>query len=161
MAVPTAGALLAIAQYDTIDSRLDNIEGTGDAAVSAESATQGNTTSTSYTSTISAGTCPSVTVSLVAGQQCLVIVSAELTSSTTSAASSFSFAVSGAATEAATDMRSARSTLTTGITCCRQTLYSAASTGSYTFQSQIRSSAAGTATSVNRKITAIPLPYTP
>lgn len=159
MTAPTAGGRTLISQADAFDSRLTNIETAGDAGQSASNATTGNTTSTSYTSTISAGSCPSVTVTLAAGQNCMVIVTAELSSSATTAASSFSFAVSGAATEAATDARSARSTLATGATFSRPTLYTAVSAGSYTFQSQIRSSAAGTATSAQRNIIAQPLAY--
>lgn len=154
-----AGAKILSSDWSGLDTRLDNIETAGDGGQTAENATSGTTTSTSYTSTISAGSCPSVTVTLAAGQNCLIIVSAETSSSVTSAASSYSFAVSGAATEAATDIRGVRNANTSGVTQTRITLYTAGSAGSYTFQSQIRTSAAGTATSANRRITAQPLAY--
>lgn len=159
MAVPTAGGKITVSQYDTLAARVLVVETAGDAGQMADSATAGNTTSTSYTSTISAGSCPSVTVSLVSGQNCLVTVSADCNTSVTTLVSRFSFAVSGAATEAATDARSCGSTTTSVVMSSRTTLYTAGATGSFTFQSQVKASAAGTAATTNRRIIAQPMAY--
>lgn len=151
-----AGSKTLISDYDTLQTQITNLEGTGTAAVQSSVTGSGTTTSTSYTSTLTGSTFPSVTVTLAAGQNCLVMVTVELLTSGTGARASFT--VSGTATEASTDIRSVHNNNTVGVRATAVTVYTAGSAGSYTFQMQGKT-ATGSGTFANKTMAAVPLPY--
>ncbi len=157
MAVPAvAGGKLVIDQWDNHEARLDALEATGVAAITLAVATSAATSSTTYTGTLSTGaTGPAVAVVLAAGQDCLIIIGCECANGGGQIRSSF--AVSGAATEAATDARGTHNATLLGLAMSKATLYTAGSAGTYTFQQQYRVSAS-TGTFLNRNIIAIPCP---
>lgn len=157
MAAPTAGSFLLTSNYDTLQNQITNIENAGATATTSLVSTSATTSSTTYTATLSTGaTGPAVTVTLAAGQNCLIIIGCENANPGGQARSSF--AVSGTATEAATDARGTHNATLLGMAQSKATLYTAGSAGSYTYTQQYRVSA-GTGTFLNRGIMAIPLPY--
>lgn len=98
---------------------------------------------------------PSVTLTLVSGQKCLVIVSSMQSSNSSSFTSYHSFAVSGASTLTAIDANAAPVTHTTNLvymTAGRTTLYTASATGSHTFTSKYRTSTGANGTFQYRRI---------
>lgn len=161
MAAPTAGSFLLTSNYDTLQNQITNIENAGAAGGQSNSSANGTTSSTSYTSSLSAGGTQAVTVTLAAGQTCLVGVYCEGNSATANAGLRISFAVSGAATEAAVDNRGGTQSLTATTQTTsfgRTTLYTAPSAGSYTFTANYKV-AAGTGSFNQRTLFAQPQPY--
>lgn len=159
MAAPTVGSFLLVANYDTLQNQITALENTGIGAVTSASSTLGTFTITSYGTTFaSGGASVALSVVLAAGQNCLITHTSELKGSVGAVAARQSFAVSGAATEAATDARSVVNDTTTGTTCSRSLIYTAGSAGTYTFTLQHKV-ASGTGTRTNYSITAVPLPY--
>lgn len=121
-------------------------------AQSADVVTSEACTSTGYGNLATVG--PAVTVSLVNGQQCLVIVSAYCASGT--AQDGFmSFAVSGAATIAASDNDAARynsSGATLWVMSERTARFTAGASGSFTFTAKYRNSTTSAYSYANRRI---------
>ena len=115
--------------------------------------TSQTTTSLSYADLATVG--PAVTLSLVSGQACLVIISARVKHSAGGGQSSLiSYAVSGASTQAASDNDSAETadTTTGGSTITRACTFTAGATGSHTFTMKYQVQAGGTGTFYNRRI---------
>jgi hypothetical protein len=122
-------------------------------AVTADVATTASTTSTSYTALAgSAG--PAVTLTLVAGQGCLVWVSARASNTLGGASGQarFSFAVTGATPLAASDANGNQSDDTQGVGTTRVTWFVATATGSHTFTMQYKAVVGGTAGFSDRRI---------
>jgi hypothetical protein len=122
-------------------------------AQTAQVLTSQTTTSTGYTDLATVG--PSVTMTLVAGQVCLVIMSARVKHSAAGGQSSlFSYAVSGATTQAASDNDSGESadTSTGGATVTRAAVFVALASGSHTFTMKYQVQAGGTGTFYNRRL---------
>lgn len=126
-------------------------------ALQADVVTAQNTSSTSYTDLATVG--PSVTMTLVSGQGCLVIISARGCNSLggTGGQSVFSFAVSGATTLSASDSNGleALAPCTGGpqsTTSTRVTWFTAAATGSHTFTMKYKVANGGTSTFADRRI---------
>lgn len=119
--------------------------------VVADVAAAETTTSASYTDLATAG--PAVTLSLVTGQACLVIVSASMNISTgASHAANMSFAVSGASSLAATDPNAASTQSATDTMASRVSVYVAGATGSHTFTAKYKQVNTGTAQFTSRRI---------
>jgi hypothetical protein len=123
-------------------------------AVSAQVATSETTTSTSYTDLATSG--PAATVTLVAGQGCLVIVSARMSHSTGGSgnATYMSFAVSGAESASANDNDAVLSLASSNSeqTGSRVTWYVAGVTGTHTFTAKYKITNPGTGTFRERRI---------
>ncbi len=125
--------------------------------------TQGTTTSTTYTPTLTGGgTNPSVT--LTTGTRAMVIVTGFVYAPLAGESSYMSFAVSGATTQAATDARAVAFKAYSGPNtppssqASTVTVITNLTAGSNTFTAQYRSTNSGnTATFANRTISVIPL----
>lgn len=160
-----AGSNIVIADYDTLQSQITALENTGVNAVMSAVAGNGTTTSTSFTSTLTGSTSPAVTVSLAAGQGVLIYIFAGSANNTAGDGVAISFAVSGGSTEAATDARGANwvlnsaASINNSVSLAKVILYTAGSATSYTFTMNQRAVTGGTATTANRTIIAVPLPY--
>lgn len=146
-----------------LNTRLAFAESSLGAGVQADVSASGTTTSTTYTATLTGSTVPvTPSIALIAGQNCLVIVISELINGTNNGGAQVSFAVSGAATEAATDARGAKNQNLAGavqgtVSVTKITVYTAPSTGNYLFTMNLRCVNGGTLTSTNRSIVAVPL----
>jgi hypothetical protein len=125
-------------------------------AVSADVVPSQSTTSLSYTNLSTTG--PEVTLTLVAGQGVLVLISARAYSTLGGASGQalFSFEVTGASTLAANDSNGVESLLisTEGVGTMRATWYVATNSGSHTFRMRYRAGTAGTASFTERRIIA-------
>lgn len=159
MAAPTAGSFVLTSNYDTLQNQITAVENAGAAAVTSGSGTLGTYTITTYGTTFASGGAQvSVSVVLAAGQTCLITHSAEMKSAATADAARQSVAVSGAATEVATDLRGILNANTVGVISCRAFIYTAGSAGTYTFTLQHKVSS-GTGTRTQYSLTAVPQPY--
>lgn len=115
-----------------------------------------STTSTTYTALTTAG--PAVTVTLTAGQKVEIIISATIFGSGVGIGGYAGFAVSGAATAAATDVDAVKafgSAASDVNTPSRATIYTAGAAGDYTFTMQYRTPS-GTTSFYHRRIIASP-----
>jgi hypothetical protein len=121
--------------------------------VTALVVTSQTTTSLGYTDLATVG--PSVTVTMVAGQTALVLISARVKHSAAGGQSALiSFAVTGATAQSASDNDSAETadTTTGGSTISRAAVFTAGATGSHTFTMKYQVQAGGTGTYFNRRI---------
>lgn len=112
--------------------------------------TSESTTSTSYTDLATTGP----TVTSTTGSLALVTVTAECVNNTAAATANATFAISGATTTAASDIRRIRNSGTSAIRVSVQTLIGVTA-GSNTFQMKYRASS-NTATFENRRIHVFP-----
>jgi hypothetical protein len=124
-------------------------------AVTTYVATLETTTSTTYTDLTTTG--PAVTLSLVSGQQAFIFMSARVKhSAAAGAASAASWAVSGASTVAASDSYYifTDQNTTAGHTCSLSHYYTATATGSHTWTMKYKAVVSGTATFLERRLSA-------
>lgn len=132
----------------------------GDTPEQSTVTTDESTSSTTYTSLTTTG--PSVTVSLVTGQTCVVHIQAGMYSATSGDRMWLSYAVSGASTVAASDavgfkVRAAGSNVDS--TFSGADVYTATADGDHTFTLKYRfDSGTGPVHFLNRKIIALPSP---
>jgi hypothetical protein len=121
-------------------------------ALTADIATLEGTTSTAYTDLTTVG--PAVTLTLVSGQGCLVIISAKANSDTAGAtnAAKLSFAVSGIESLTANDANAAEMTDSGSKTATRITWYVAGTTGSHTFTMKYEQIGSGQGVFQDRRI---------
>lgn len=124
-------------------------------AQSLDVAASETTTSGTYTDLATSG--PAVTVQLAAGQAALVVVSAYMKVSATTAAARMAFAVSGAEVDAASDADSGYTQNVDSHTVSRQSLYVAGSGGAHTFTAKYRTGSGLTGTFADRRITVVPI----
>jgi len=120
-------------------------------------ATEETSSSTSYTDLATSG--PAVTVSIAAGERCLVIIECGsfLDTSPAGARARMSFAVSGAETIAATDTDSVFTSIPADyVFGSRNTLFTATTGGNYTFTAKYKVVGAVSGTWSSRRILAIP-----
>lgn len=108
---------------------------------SADVATIESTSSTSYTDLATSG--PAVSMSLAAGQSCLVLVE-YVTSGSAATTGYMSFAVSGAGSQAASDPNAAQANPSTVglISIGRSSVFAAGAAGTYTFTAKYRANTA-------------------
>lgn len=119
---------------------------------SAAVATSQSTASASYTDLATVGPAVSVTTTDTA----LVIITAQITGSSSSNPAFMAFAVSGASTVAAADGQSVMSTFSTAMTVGAAYLVTGLTAGVNTFTAKYRVAAGTGGTWVNRTITVIP-----
>src|SRR6266487_1378948 len=107
-------------------------------AQTADTTAGETTSSTSYTDLATPG--PAVTINLVAGQQCLVFVSARVSNSIGGSgfSSLHSFAVSAPSSTAASDVNGCEAIDDKTLTLTRVTLFTAGGTGAHTFTMKYR-----------------------
>lgn len=165
MAAPTAGSFLLVANYQTLQDQISALEAVGTNSASSFVSTLGTTTSTSYTTTLTGSTVPAVTVTLASTlQACLIGIFAGTSNNTNNDGVFITYSVSGAATVAASDGNGAHNTnvaadRNNGFTVGRVRYYAPAVTGSITVTMNVRAITGGTASTQNRELWVVLLPY--
>lgn len=113
-------------------------------------ATSETTTSTTYADLTTVG--PTATLSVVNGQQVLVIIACRLKSSTTTVGATASFAASGAISLSALDANGVENDNTDASTCSRASFLTMTSTATLTAVMKYKVQNAGTGTFLERRI---------